>query len=400
MKKENHYDLIIVGLGAMGSAALYQAAKRGINVLGIDRFDPPHEMGSSHAETRLTRMAVGEGAEYVPLVTRANEIWRELEEKSGQVVLYQDGLYIVAPKNPKKEEYNHWENFIERSAEVAAEVGVEYEVLTSAEVRERNPKMLIPDSDYAGFEPTGGQVMAERAVELQLKFAKEMGANVRPNSPVTGIEQKKSGGVQVETADATFTADKVILSAGAWTNDFMPQAQHKNFKVTRQVVYWFEVDNPEEYRPSLFPGTLWVGETLADYVGLFAIPEGGIPGLKMLTEQYSDISTAHDVSRDVSKDEIEYFFKTFAGRKVAGIKPNCLKASVCLYTHTPDDHFVIDWHPHYAENVLLVSACSSHGFKHSAAVGESAVQMAISGKSEIPLDAFKLDRLTTIKAHH
>ena len=119
-----HYELIIVGLGAMGAAALYQAAKRGANVLGIDRFDPPHEMGSSHAETRLTRMAVGEGPEYVPLVTRSNEIWRELEQKSGQTVLYQDGLYIVAPKNPKKEEYNHWENFIERTAEVAAEVDV------------------------------------------------------------------------------------------------------------------------------------------------------------------------------------------------------------------------------------------------------------------------------------
>lgn len=399
MKNQNHYDLIIVGLGAMGSAALFQASKRDIRVLGLDRFDPPHEMGSSHAETRLTRMAVGEGTEYVPLVTRSNEIWRELEEKSGQVVLYQDGLYIVAPKNPQKEDYNHWENFIERSAEVAAEVGVDYEMLTAAEVRQRTPKVLIPDSDYAGFEPTGGQVMAERAVELQLKYAKEMGASVRPNSPVTTIQKKEQGTVQVETASESFTADKVIISAGAWTNDFMPKQQHKNFRVTRQVVYWFEVDQPEDYRPGVFPGTLWVGETLADYVGLFAIPEGGIPGVKMLTEQYSESSTAHEVSREVSPEEIEHFFKTFAGRKVAGIKPNCLKASVCLYTHTPDDHFVIDWLPDFNQSVLLVSACSSHGFKHSAAVGESAMQMALDGKSKIPLDSFNLERLASMEMH-
>lgn len=393
MKKTNHYDLIIVGLGAMGSAALYQAAKRGANVLGIDRFDPPHEMGSSHAETRLTRMAVGEGPEYVPLVTRSNEIWRELEHKSGQKVLYQNGLYIVAPKNPKKEEYNHWENFIERSAEVAAQVGVEYEVLTAADVRVRSPKLLIPDSDYAGFEPTGGHVMAERAVELQLKYAKEMGAAVLPNSPVTAIEQDANGIVRVGTADGEFVTDKVIISAGSWMNDFVSASQHKNFRVTRQVVYWFEVDRPQEYHPDYFPGVLWVGETLADYVGLFAIPEGGLPGVKMLTEQYDVSTTAHEVCREVSEAEIETFYRTFAGRKVSGIKRNCLKASVCLYTHTPDDHFVIDWHPEYDQNVLVVSACSSHGFKHSAAVGEGAMQMTLDGESQISFEAFKLNRL-------
>ncbi len=396
MKK---YDLIIVGCGAMGAAAVYQAAKRGVSVLGIDRFNPPHEMGSSHAETRFTRLGVGEGPQYAPLVARSHEIWRELEAASGEVVFYQEGLMIVAPKGEMlKEEHNHWENFVERSAEVAAEIGVDFEILQPEEVRARYPKIKIADTDYAGFEPTGGHVMAEVAVDVQLKLAQQLGADFLPNSPVTAIRQNNSDAdgrktVTVTAGDQTFLADQVLVSAGAWVNDFLPTQQHKNFRVTRQIVFWFEVDDPAEYHPEKLPGVLWVGQRLEDYFAAFTLPPGSKPGLKVLTEQYDVVTDAHQIEREVSKEEIESFYQKFGTQKIAGLTPNCLKASVCIYTHTPDDHFIIDWHPDYDQNVMVVSACSSHGFKHSAAIGEAVVQKMCEGKSEIPLTPFAWERL-------
>ncbi len=397
MKK---YDLIIVGCGAMGAAALYQAAKQGVNVLGIDRYHPPHEMGSSHAETRFTRLGVGEGPQYGPLVARSHEIWRELEAASGETIFYQDGLLIVAPKGEMlKEKHNHWENFVERSAEVAAEIGVPFEILQPEEIRARFPKIMVTDQEYAGFEPTGGHVMAEVAVAVQLKLAQEHGATFLPNSPVSAIEQNDADEngrktVTVTAGGETFVADQVLITAGAWLNDFLPSHQHKNFRVTRQIVFWFEVDEPAEYHPENMPGVLWVGQRLEDYFAAFALPPGAKPGLKVLTEQYDVATNVHQMEREISAEETDAFYKKFGSQKIAGLKPNCLKSSVCIYTHTPDDHFVIDWHPEYDRNVMVVSACSSHGFKHSAAIGEAVVQKMCQGKSEIPLTAFAWERLS------
>lgn len=392
MKNENSYDLIIVGLGAMGAAALYQAAKRRLKVLGLDRFNPPHEMGSSHAETRFTRLAVGEGPAYVPLVARSHEIWRELEAQTGETVFYQNGLLIIAPNNPQKDEYNHWENFVGRSADVAATAGVYFETLTAAQVRAKSPKILITEDEHAGFEPTGGHVMIEKAIAIQLDLARQMGAKTLVNRPVQNVQSDEKG-VTVTTADGLFTGKQAIVSTGAWVNDFMPRRLESNFRVTRQVVFWFQVENPAEYGPDQLPGVLWVGQRLEDYFAVFTLPPGSKPGLKVLTEQYVDAISPHDVAREVSQEEIETFYEKFGKSKIEGLHPNCLKASVCLYTHTPDDHFVIDWHPDL-KNVMVVSACSSHGFKHSAAIGEALVETLLDGTSKIDLSYFQLERFS------
>ena len=391
MKNGNSYDLIVVGLGAMGAAALYQAAKRGLKVLGIDRFNPPHEMGSSHAETRFTRLAVGEGPAYVPLAARSHEIWRELEAQTDETIFYQNGLLIIAPNNPQKDEYNHWENFVGRSADVAAETGVYYETLSAEEVRAKSTKILITDDEHAGFEPTGGHVMIEKAIAIQLDLARKHGAEIVMNQPVLDVQSNEHG-VRVKTAEGEYAGGQAIVSTGAWVNDFMPQRLETNFRVTRQIVFWFEVEDPEEYGPDKLPGILWVGERLEDYFAAFTLPPGSEPGLKVLTEQYVDATSPHDVQREISQEEIEAFYKKFGKTKIDGLSPNCLKACVCLYTHTPDDHFVIDWHPEL-ESVMVVSACSSHGFKHSAAIGESLVETLVDGTSKIDLSFFKLNRL-------
>ncbi|MEM8862785.1 MAG: FAD-dependent oxidoreductase, partial [Chloroflexota bacterium] len=293
--------------------------------------------------------------------------------------------------NPEKDEYNHWENFVDRSAEVAREANVNFETLSAAEVRAKSPKILITDDEHAGFEPTGGHVMIEKAIAVQLDLARQLGAKTLLESPVIDIQSDESG-VVVSTAEGNYLGAKAIVSTGAWINDFMPERLEQNFRVTRQIVFWFEVDDPEEYGPEQLPGILWVGRRLEDYFAAFTLPPGSKPGLKVLTEQYVDATSPQAVTRDISQDEIDDFYQKFGETKIAGLNKNCLKASVCLYTHTPDDHFVIDYHP-TLHNVMIVSACSSHGFKHSAAIGESLVQQLFEGESKISLAPFALARL-------
>ena len=166
------YDLIIIGLGGMGSAALYQAAKRGANVLGIDRFTPPHENGSSHAETRVTRLAVGEGPQYIPLVARSHEIWGELEAETGQKLLFQPGGYIICPQEnaAKFHGESNGDDFVVATQKLAQAYGIEHEMVTGAELRARHPRILIQDRDHAIYEPTGGYVLCEAAVATQIEL--------------------------------------------------------------------------------------------------------------------------------------------------------------------------------------------------------------------------------------
>ncbi len=389
-KQTSSFELIIIGLGAMGSAALYQAAKAGVSVLGIDRYTPPHEFGSSHAESRITRLAVGEGSAYLPLVARSHEIWRELEAKTGQQLLYQPGGYIIARSNASSTLSSHWDRFVQRTADVAATANIPFEIRTPADVRQHLPNILIQDDDEAGFEPSGGVVLSEAAVKTQLELARKLGATTHFNEPVIDIKFDADV-VTVTTEHKRFQAKNVIVSAGAWIGDFFPPAKRNVLRITRQVVYWFEVDDPTQFSTDHFPFFLWLGDTTDDYVGIFPMPPHGVPGLKILTEQFHTATDPTSVSRMVTQTEIEQFYETVVTRKLTGVTSNCIKAAVCLYTNTPDDHFIIDHHPD-TEQIILASPCSGHGFKHSAAIGEAMVQLAITGKSEIDLASFALNR--------
>jgi len=385
-----NYDLIIIGLGAMGSAALYQAAKAGANVLGIDRYTPPHEFGSSHAETRVTRLAVGEGPEYLPLVARSHEIWEELAAKTGEQLFYQSGGYIITPADSVQTQYDHWYQFVNRTAKVAAGAGIPFELQTAAQVRKRLPNVIVRDGDQIGYEPSGGVVLSEKAVETQVKLAQENGASVRFNEPVMEMEFGADS-VTVVTEAGRYTADKAIVTTGPWTPSFLPEQESSLLRVTRQVVYWFEVEEMDAFSTDNFPFFLWVGDDQEDYLGVFPIPPNRIPGMKLLTEQFVEATDPDMVAREVTQAEIDHFYQRYVTKHFRGVTPNCLKASVCLYTSTPDEHFIIDHHPE-SERVIVTSACSSHGFKHSAAIGESVVQWAMEGESRIDLGSFRWDR--------
>lgn len=383
-----HRDLIVVGLGAMGSAALRSAAESGASVLGIDRYSPPHRFGSSSAESRITRLAIGEGPQYLPFVARSHEIWRDLEARSGHQLLYQPGGYTLCPPSPAHLE--RWGNFVTQTQNVARDAGLSFERRTRAEFSAHLPAVTVTD-EMIGFEPTGGIVLSELAVDVQLRLARASGAEIVTDTAVTGVEPTIDGAVVI-AGGRTFTADRVIVTTGPWFSQLAPPVDAAGVEVTRQVVFWFEADDPSRYSADHFPFLIWAGDRAEDYLGVFPIVPGGTPGLKVLGEQFTDSTTVDIVDRAVTDDEIRSFHERFVAPRLDGVTNNCVRAEVCLYTNTPDDHFLIDHHPE-SEHVVYASPCSGHGFKHSAALGEALAQLTTSGASDLDLRVFGRDRL-------
>ena len=387
---QNHYDIIVIGLGAMGSAALYQLARQGAKVLGIDQFRPPHTLGSSHGESRITRLAIGEGAAYVPFAQRSHAIWRELEAESGAALLTLSGGLIICPIAGGAQ-FHGQRDFVEHTAAIARQFAIAHQVWDAATVRERWPQLRITDREHAYYEPSGGLVAVERAIETQLRLAKQRGASIHLEEEVLSYIPTADG-VTVTTKAGVYGADKVILAAGPWVRSLLPKALATQFRIYRQVIYWFEVDEPARFHSDRFPFLIWIGDTQEEYFSLFPYAEGGTVGAKVLTEEYQQTVTPTSVDRTVHAQEVQRIYREFVQRRVAGVQARCLKSEVCLYTNTPDENFIIDFHPE-SDRVIVASPCSGHGFKHSAAIGETLAQLALTGKSTLDIQPFAF-------AHH
>lgn len=373
-------DLAVVGLGAFGAAVAYQATALGLDVVGFDRYHPPHDFGSSHAETRVTRLAVGEGAHYVPFAQRSHEIWREVGAATGSVLLHDYGGLIIAPTGASSDE--RWGSFVDDTATVAAGADLDFEQLSAAESRARFPNFLVGDDEVVGREPTAGTVMADEAIAAQLHLANDGGADLRFGSTVTGLGRSEGRPI-VRTSKGDIAARHVVVAAGAWAPSFHDR---ERLRVTRQVVFWFEAENLETWRPDHVSFAIWARESIDEYLGAFGAPWGGIPGVKVLGEQFVDTTSPEAVDRTVSPTEIATFYERMVEPRLSGLTPNCVKAAVCLYTNTDDDHFLIDAHPEHPD-VTVVSACSGHGFKHSAAIGEALARRS-AGHDHLDLTPF------------
>jgi len=365
----DHFDLIVVGLGAVGSAAVMHATRAGMRVLGIDRYDPPHHFGSSHAESRITRLAVGEGPQYMPFVARSHEIWREIEARTGEQLLFQPGGYIITP--PAETRDSRWGDFVDRTADVAKDASIPFEIRTANQVRDHLPQVLLQGDEKIGFEPTGGIVMCERAVRIQLDLARSAGAEILTDTTVTAVEPTNDG-VRVHTAHTHYRGSDVLVSTGAWFPELAPAIDADAVSITRQTVFWFDVDDPIDFLVDRFPFIIWPGHTISDYSGVFPMVSGGRPGLKLLGEQFSFATTAQTVDRTVHQAEVDDFYERLVEPRLRGVRPTISHAAVCLYTNTTHDHFLVDHHPR-SDHILLASACSGHGFKHSTALAEAMV---------------------------
>lgn len=379
-------EALVIGLGAMGAATVYQLAKAGVNVVGIDRHHPPHTFGSSHGDTRITRLSVGEGAQYVPIVRNSHRIWRELEALSGEALFEQTGL-LVLTSSPDFDPADETD-FTLRTIALAQTYGIEHEVLDAAQIRQRFPQFAQVRDDAIGyFEPEGGFVRPERCIDVQLRLAEQHGATLYKGETVTHISSDEQG-VTVTTDQRTVRANKLVVTAGNWAGGLLGAPFDRLLSVYRQKLFWFETE----------PDAELVGHSLTfifthgpddDFYGFPALPGEG--SLKVATAQYHSASTPETLDRTVSAEEEREMYEQQVQGRIAGLTDRVVKSAVCAYTVTPDRHFIIDEHPRL-QHTLVVSACSGHGFKHSAALGEAFAQWCFRGESELDLSLFSVGR--------
>jgi sarcosine oxidase len=371
----------------MGSAAALQLARRGARVLGLDRFDPPHSLGSSHGDTRVTRLAIGEGDHLTPLVMRSHELWREIERESGANLLSETGALIVSSdKNAAK---THVEGFFHKTVAAAEKFGIAHELLDAAQIRARFPQFHVRDDESGYFEPTAGFVRPEACIRAQLMLSRKHGADIHTGETVLGFEPSADG-VTVATDKGRYTAGKIIVAAGPWLPDLLGGKLAALFHIYRQVQFWFDAQPAEEFVSPRFPVFIW--ELQNSKQGLYGFPaiDGPHGGIKLASEQFEQTTTPQAARREVSEGEIDAM-RALIAPNLPGVGPRCLRATACLYTVTPDFGFVIDRHPD-SERVLIASPCSGHGFKHSPAIGEALAEWALEGKSRLDLKPFGLAR--------
>jgi sarcosine oxidase len=380
------YDVIIIGLGAMGSSAAYQLAKKGVKVLGIDRFSPPHKFGSTHGETRITRQAIGEGAEYVPLALRSYEIFREIEAETNADLLTITGGLILSKSSGNALHGNA--DFIETTVATAKKFGIKHRVLAADEIAKEFPQFKSDGNERGYFEDESGFLRPENCVETQLDSAEKYGAKINRNEQVAEIKHFQTH-VEVVTDKETCRAEKIILSVGAWIKNFVEQPSRDLFKIYRQTFYWFDVaDNFEKFKLGNFPTFIWeFGRSENDFVYGFPAIDGQFGGLKIATETYFSTTNPDNVNREVTPKEIARIFEKYVENRIIGVSKKCLRTATCLYTVTPNARFIIDKLPGN-ERIIVASPCSGHGFKHSAAIGEILAKLAINEKSSIDISPF------------
>lgn len=391
MTKDNHYDVIVVGLGIMGTSALYQLSKRGVRALGIDRFSPPHTNASSHGDTRITREAVGEGEAYVPFVQRSNQIWRELEAISGEKLFLKSGGLIICPKEGGAQFHAH-HDFVGRTAEIAQKFNIPHEVLNAESIMSRYPVLNLKDNEYGYYEPGSGVLRPEKCIQVQLDLARKQNAHIHTEEVVLSYEATADG-VIVKTDRGEYHADKIILTTGAWMVDFLPDYRPQ-MKVYRQVIYWFAAKDITLFTEDAFPYLLWISNTLDDFFAAFPTPFDGIQGVKVMTETYLKDIHPDQINRSVSEQETSDMYNNFVSKHLTHVTDQLLHTGICMYTVTPDQNFMIDFHP-TSNRVIIASPCSGHGFKHAAAIGESLSQLALDGHSKLDIQPFALSRFSS-----
>jgi sarcosine oxidase len=376
-------EVIVVGLGAIGAAVSWQLARAGIDVVALDRYAPPHDRGSTHGESRITRLAVGEGGEYVPLVRRSHELWREIEADSGHALMTQTGGVVIGGPDS---------DFVARTQEIAVRHGIAHETLDGGELCRRFPMFAAGTAARAYYEPDAGYVRPERAVEAQLDLATNAGARLCVGEPILHW-RASAHGVRVRTADGVHDADQLVLCPGPWINELFAEGRG-HFAVFRQILLWFPIirEPPGLGDMPIFVWDFGGALTGFDHLhGFYGFPPlaGLTGGVKVATEQFAETTEPDGAQHPATPGEAAMMRRDTIGERMPWLGSSPLRTLSCLYTSTRGSRFVIDRHPAH-DNVMIVSACSGHGFKHSAAVGEAVAQWISGRPVEIDLEPFAL----------
>ena len=380
-----HFDAIVVGVGGMGSATLYHLAKRGLQVLGIDQFAIPHEMGSSHGLTRIIRLAYYEDLSYVPLLRRSYALWADLEGEFGEQLFYQTGSIDMGPEDSE---------VFSGSLRSCIENGFAHEVLDCKALAARFPGYQMPDQTLAVFQPQGGLLLPERCITAHAELAVSHGASLHTGERVLGWEILADERLSLRTDAATYTAEKLVICGGAWASKLAPDLAGK-LVPERQVLIWLEPKVPDLFSLERFP--VWNGQV--DEGRFYGLPEfnpsGRTPGMKLGRYHHRDqICDPDTVDREVHVED-EALLRGFAERyfpQGAGATANMV---VCMFTNTADEHFVLDTLPD-APQVALAAGFSGHGFKMASVVGEVMADLAQHGATRHDISLHRLDRLQEI----
>jgi sarcosine oxidase len=370
------YDAAVIGLGAMGSATAWQLARRGLSVVGFDAFHPPHDMGSSHGRSRIIREAYFEGPEYVPLVQRAYELWRELQSARNEALLtICGGVMIGEPSGP----------LLAGARESARLHGLPVEEWSSADISARVPA-IRPGAGMVGlFEPRAGVLSPERGIAAMLAEAAENGVDLRFDAPITAIDATDGEVTVHPQAGVPVSAKLAICAAGGWLPGLLSDLALP-LTIERTVQYWFSPADDDRFSPARFP--IFLLET-ADDRFLYGLPDQG-NGLKLAEHHGGQISARDDVNRRVDADEA-HRFRAFVEAYFPTLPEGPVESAVCTYTNTPDGHFIIDRHPAH-RNIVVISACSGHGFKFAPAIGEVVADLATGRRPRTDVSAFAIGR--------
>ncbi len=376
-------EVIVVGLGAHGSAAAWQLSKRNVSVIGFDAFKPPHTLGSSHGDTRIIREVYAEHPDYVPIMLRGYEIWRELEQAcrddgdATELMRITGGISIGRPES----------NSIRGVKRAAAEYNLELEILEPAEIRRRWPQFQPRENMIGGFDSRAGVLFPERCVSAHLTQAEKQGAALHYNEPVRRWHPDGDG-VRVYTDNGEYTADQIVFSAGAWNPAFLSKLKLP-LRLERQVLFWFEpASSPELFGPDNSPNHSW---EYSPGKGLYCQPDFG-GGVKTAFHHGGEMFDVPDNLDRTVREEDERNLRNAISDIIPQLNGRIVRSAVCLYTDTPDYHFLLDWHPGH-RNVIICSPCSGHGFKFSAAIGEIVADMATNGETGYATKLFDIERL-------
>lgn len=374
MKK---YDTIVVGVGGMGSATCYELAKRGQNVLGLEQFDIPHNYGSSHGHTRIIRLAYYEDPSYVPLLQRAYQLWDEIADIAGEKLLYKNASVDVGTEDSE---------VFSGSLQSCIEHNIPHEVLTGSELNHRFSGYQVPDNFRALYQKDGGFLVPEKVVVAFVNAAFRLGATIQAREKVLAWQPTKNGGVHVKTTRGQYEAGALVFTAGAWNPSLLPILEGLAVP-ERQVLAWLQPLSPTLFTPENFPVfNMQVGKER-----YYGFPVYGIPGFKF--GKYGHLKE-RGLPQSFDKnpnEQDEAILRAFSAQFFPKGNGPTMTLKTCMFTNSPDDHFILDVHPDYPQ-VSFATGFSGHGYKFASVIGEIMAELATKGNTKHNIELLRLKR--------
>ena len=373
----NLYDVVIVGGGSMGIATAYYLAKANQKVLVVDQFSIPNIYGSHHGETRILRLGYGNGGTYVPLVKESLELWKELEKETGRTLYNQTGAISVGYPDS---------DFVKETIDSSIKYNLAYEKLDAKSLMERWPGISVPDDYVACYDPNSGFLYSEECILAYKEECEKLGVTILENQRVLDL-QITDKEVTVVTADTTLVARKAVVTAGAWIPKLLPDLELE-IKPLRKTFGWFETSEENLYG-SQFPCYVFDTHDVGHYYGF---PDFNGKGLKIGRMDLGEVVDPDELNRDFdSTPKEEADLRSFLSRYMPQANGHLNAGKVCLFSMTPDEDFIIDFHPQH-ENVLIAGGFSGHGFKFASAIGKTLCELAVQGVSNQDISFLSLNR--------